>query len=141
MTLMSTDRRWLRVLSITYLLLQCASLAAYWLLLWLMPSVRKPFLAPGAPDSTVLAFAAGDLTIYFGASLAAAYALWRDRRWAWPALLVHAGAAIYAASYAALLAVYEPSRWLGALMMAPALLIPPALAWLHRPPYAPPERR
>lgn len=132
---MPAQDRVLRPLSIAYLLVQSASLAVYWLVLWISPPARAPFLAPGAPDSTVLAFAAGDLTVYAGASLAAAYALWRRRRWAWPALLVHAGAATYAATYALLLAIYEPTRALGALMMLPALLVPPAIAWLHKPAY------
>ncbi|MEZ6233294.1 MAG: hypothetical protein R3B68_03805 [Phycisphaerales bacterium] len=128
------DRRLLRTLSIAYQLVQSIALVAYWIVLIAVPSARAPFVVPGAPDSTVLAFALGDLALYAVASLIAAIALIRRRR-VWPTLLVHAGAAMYAASYALLLAVLEPSRWLGALMMLPALIVPPLMAWLYRPTY------
>lgn len=134
---MPPDRRILRALALSYLCVQSLALMVYWSILLGVPSSRGPFLVPGAPDSTLLGFALPDLTIYLGSSLASAYALARGRRWLWPALLLHAGAAAYGALYALLVGALEPTRWLGAAMMTPALVAPPAMAWLFRPALAP----
>jgi hypothetical protein len=120
-------------LAIAYLIIQGVAVYAWWTILLLFPAAREPFKAPGAPDSTLLAFIGADLLVYAGGSLAAAYGLARRSSWAWPALCVNAGAAIYAALYALALPLFSGGAWLGALMMAPALVVSPALVWVFRP--------
>ncbi len=118
-----------RSLAVAYLSIQGVALLAWWAVLLARPSARRAFVVEGAPDSTLLAFALGDLTLYAGTSFACAYGVLASRPWLRGALLVHAGAAGYGALYAVALAALEPSRWLGAAMMAPALVVPP---WLVR---------
>lgn len=116
------------VVSIAHLLIQAAALAAYWAVLFTFPAARAPFIPAGAGDAALLAFAIGDLSIYGGTSAAGAWGAWRRRRWTGPVLWVHAGAAVYAALYAFALAAFDPGRWIGAAMMAPALVAPAVIA-------------
>jgi len=122
-----------RPLAIAYLVLQGLGAVTWWVLLLTWPAARQPFLADGAPDSTLLAFGGADLSLYAGLSLLCAYGLARGRRWAWPLLLVHVGAAAYAALYCLALPVVSGRGWLGAVLMAPSLVVPGLLAWLLRP--------
>jgi len=117
----------IRVAAVAYLAVQSIALVAYWLMLWLWPSTRARFTAPSAPDATVMAFAAGDLLLYASASAACAIGIARRRTWLPAALWLHSGAAVYAALYALSLAVLVNDRWLGAMMMAPALVVSPLL--------------
>jgi len=123
----------LRIVAITFLIAQGVGGGVWWLLLLTWPASRAPFMAEGAPESTLLAFVAADLLLYVGGSLAAAWGIYKHRTWAWPVLCVHAGAAVYAGLYCVVLFLFSPSSWLGALMMAPSIVIPPVLAWLLRP--------
>jgi hypothetical protein len=94
MTQMPSSRTDLAVL---YLLVQAASVAAWWLLLWLVPSTRAPFVV-GAdwPESTLLAFALPDLVVIVVGSVAAAVGLRRHAAWAHPVLWFVAGGVGYA---------------------------------------------
>jgi hypothetical protein len=121
-----------------YLTLQGLAALGWWLLLLGQPATRARFLVTGAPEATLLAFAAADLVLFIGGSLAVAAGLWAGKGWAWPLLLVHAGAAMYAALYAIGLWALDRSAWLPALLMAPALVVPPLLAWWLRPRRLPP---
>src|SRR5947208_17162701 len=89
----------IRTLAVWFLIVQGAGVLAWWLVLLFFPPARAPFMAPGAPDATLLAFLGADLLLYAGGSFAAAYGLGRRRPWAWPVLCFHAGAAAYAALY------------------------------------------
>ena len=122
-----------RNLVILFLTLQGVGTFVWWALLFLIPVARAPFIAPGAPDSTLLAFLVPDLLIYAGGALVAAYGLLRRNAWAWPALCVNAGAAVYAALYALTLPLLSGGGWLGALMMLPSFVVLPAAVWLLRP--------
>ncbi len=119
--------------AVAYLVVQGVAVYLWWVMLLLLPETREPFRAPGAPDSTLLAFVGADLLVYAGGSLVAAYGLARGRSWAWGILCVVAGASVYAALYALALPLFSGGAWLGALMMAPALAVPPLLAWIFRP--------
>jgi hypothetical protein len=91
-------------------------------------------MVTGAPDSTLLAFAAPDGILFIGAAGASAYGFWAGRRWAWPLLCVHAGAAGYAALYCWLLVgLTGGDGLLGAVLMSPSLIIPGLLVWELRP--------
>jgi len=122
-----------RKLVIVFLTLQGIGTFVWWAVLLAFPPAREPFLAPGAPDTTLLAFLVPDLVIYAGGALVAAYGLLRQTRWAWPALCVNAGAAVYAALYSLALPLLSGGGWLGALMMLPSLVVLPAAVWLLRP--------
>ncbi len=122
----------MRRLCVLFLIAQGASIAAWWLMLFLRPDTRAAFMAPGADDATLLAFGVGDLLLYGGGSLVAAWGLVRRARWAWPALCVVAGAGLYAALYSVSLPLLSGGGWLGAVIMAPVLLLLPTVVWLSR---------
>jgi hypothetical protein len=76
---------------------------------------------------------AGDVTIYGAGSLVAAFGLALRRWWGWAALCVNMGAGVYAALCGVTLPLFGGGVWLGALMMAPAIVVLPMLVWLLRP--------
>ncbi|MCO6456369.1 MAG: hypothetical protein J5I93_13805 [Pirellulaceae bacterium] len=123
----------IRRAAVAYLALQGLGGLAWWSMLLGWPASRTWFMAGGAPESTLWAFAPADLLLFAGGSLLAAYGLSQQRRWAWGVLCLHAGAAGYAALYCLALGWLEPSAWLGALLMCPSLVVPLLLAWLLRP--------
>ena len=57
-------RRW----AVVFLLMQGIGGLIWWLGILSVPSWRVPFLAPGAPDATLLALAPGDLLFYLAGS-------------------------------------------------------------------------
>ena len=116
-----------------YLAVQAVATCLWWLALTIAPAARRAFLPTGAPDSVLLAFAPPDLLLLAPASLATAYGLARRRAWGWPALCLTAGASIYPAFYAVGLPLATGEGWLGAVLMAPAILVLPPLVWLLRP--------
>src|SRR5215218_6235931 len=100
-----------------YLLATAVGAAAWWVLLLSWPASRAPFLATSAPDATLLAFGVADGVLFVGTAAGCAFGLWKRRRWAWPLLCVHAGAAGYAALYCwALTAITGGGAWLGAAL-------------------------
>lgn len=129
----STFTAWLRPLGATYLLLQGVGGTGWWLGLWLQPTLRGPFVATGAPEATLLAFAAADLLLYVGGSFACAYGLAVRRTWCFPLLCVHAGAAAYATLYTWGLFALDSHVWIPAVLMSPSLFVPAWLAWHARP--------
>jgi len=99
----------------------------------LVPGAREPFMPPGAPDSTLLAFIAADWILYAGGSFVTAYGVAKERKWAWGAVCVNAGAAVYAALYGVMVPIVSGGGWLGALFMLPSLVVMPMLVWVLRP--------
>ncbi len=95
----------MRMATALFLVVEGTGAIAWWTALLLFPEKRIFFLAPGAPDTTLLAFIVPDIPLFVGGSLLAAYGVLRSRNWAWPVLCVHAGAAGYAALYAIALPV------------------------------------
>jgi hypothetical protein len=128
-----TQAAQVRKLAIGFLLLQGTGTLAWWVLLMLYPPARMPFLAPGAPDSTLMVFIVPDLVIFISSALVAAYGLVKNRDWTWTALCVQMGAAVYAALYALALPLFSGGAWLGAAMMLPSLILLPLFSWLLRP--------
>ena len=122
-----------RKLVILFLALQGVGTFVWWSVLFLYPPARVPFMVPGAPDATLLAFSLPDLLIYAGGALIAAYGLLRRSAWAWPALCVIAGGSVYAALYSLALPFVSGGGWLGAILMLPSLVVLPAAVWLLRP--------
>ena len=123
----------IRTLAVWFLIVQGVGVVAWWLVLLLYPPARSPFMVPGAPDATLLAFLVADLLLYAGGSFVAAYGLGRGRPWGWPALCVNTGAAAYATLYGLALPLVSGAGWLGAVMMAPSLVVLPILVWRLRP--------
>ena len=128
----------LRRLAVAYLILQGVGVLAWWVLLLAFPASRALFTAEGAPDAVLLAFLVGDVVLVGIGSFAAAAGITGHRAWAWPVLLVHAGAAVFAGLYCVLLPVLTGGPgWIAAVAMLPVLVVPPLLAWMLRPRPAP----
>ena len=121
-------------LAAAVLLAEAVGAIVWWALLIMWPASRQPFLAAGAPEVTLLAFGVADGVLFIGTAAISAYGILRDRRWAWPVLCVHAGAAGYAALYCiTLTALTAGDAWLGAVLMSPSLVLPGWLVWRLRP--------
>lgn len=116
-----------------FLVLQGLGTLIWWGTLIAVPASRQWFVAAGAPTTTLWAFMGGDVLLVAGASLAAAWGLAGGRHWGWPVLCIQAGASMYAGLYCLLLWLLDHSTWVGALLMLPVLVIPPALVWMLRP--------
>ena len=117
-----------------FLLAEAGGAVVWWLMLLARPDTRAWFLPCGAPDVTLLAFALPDAVLFIGTAVAAAVGLRRNRRWAWPALCVHAGAAAYAGLYCWMLtALSGGEAWAGAVLMTPSVIVAGILAWVLRP--------
>lgn len=124
-----------RKAAVAYLLVQGTALVAYWAVLALLPAARAPFMPPGSADARVLfAIAIPDGLFYMTTSLAGAYGIARTRNWVGPILWLHAGAALYAALLAIAMFIADTSRWVGVLLMSPALVAPLAIAVRFAPP-------
>lgn len=118
-----------RAFAVTYLAFQAGSVAAFWLLLWLVPALRAPFLPADVPPRMLGSLALADGVFLPLTSAAAAWSLLRPSRWTRHLLWLHAGAAVYAGLFAIGLWIVDRSIWLGAGLMIPVLLTPPAIAW------------
>ena len=122
----------IRSLAAWFLMLQAAGTSTWWAVLLAYPASRRPYLAPGAPDSTLFPFAIPDVAFYILGSLLVAWGLAKGRPWAWPVLCVHTGAIVYSALYGLALPLLSGGGW-GSLMMVPSAIIELALVWLLRP--------
>lgn len=124
----------LRRFAICFLTLEGLGGLAWWVGLAASPTFRSHFRPADAPDSTLLAFAPGDLMLFVGAGLLAAVGLARRSRWAWPVLVAHTAVAGYAAFYCLTLTLITGGdAWLAAVLMAPSLVVLPVLVWLSCP--------
>jgi hypothetical protein len=101
--------------------------------LFLSPEARAPYMAAGAPDSTLFGYLPADLIFYVGGSVLAAYGLARREAWGWPVLYVVAGACAYAALYNWGIVVLGGGALFAALFMTPSMVALPVFAWLLRP--------
>jgi hypothetical protein len=128
-----------RRFAVAYLALQGVGALGWWAALAAWPESRAHFQPAGAPDAALFAFAVADLLLFAVGSLAAAVGVARRAAWAWPVLLVHCGAAMYAGLYCLMLPlVAGGAGWVGAVLMVPAAVVPPWLAWRLRPRGGPP---
>ncbi|MCC6540141.1 MAG: hypothetical protein IT162_21515 [Bryobacterales bacterium] len=130
MTLAPSTRAGVIILAIA---MNAAAAIPWWAGLALSPAFRRWFVPVTTPDSALLAFASADLLLFAGAGLFAAYGLWRQRGWAPNLLLIHTGAACYAALYMLQQSVQTGEAWPGALAMSPSLLLLPYACWLLCP--------
>lgn len=110
----------------SYLWLQAMLVAGWWLVLWLAPTARTPFVVGAWPEATLLAFAVPDLAVLVLGSGTAAHGLAHDRPWARPLLWLVAGAACYATLWCLGANLATGSGWLSTAMMAPCAA---AMVW------------
>ena len=117
---------------IAYLILQALGAAAWWIGIFASPPFREWFLAPGAPDQTLIAFLAADAVLFIGASLASAALLFRRHRAATPVLWLTAGAISYGALYTLGLSFLTGAAWPGSIPMTVAMFMTLTIAWRSR---------
>lgn len=110
----------------TYLRLQALLVAGWWLVLWLAPATRPPFVVAGWPTATLLAFALPDVVVLVFGSWLAAHGLANSRSWARPLLCGIAGAALYATSWCLGTNLVTGAGWLSTALMVPCA---GAMAW------------
>ncbi len=80
-----------------YLYTQAVLVAGWWMMLWLAPATRTPFVMHESwPETTLLSFALPDLALLVGGSAAAAFGLQCQRPWAKPVFWIVAGSVTYA---------------------------------------------
>lgn len=118
-----------RAFAVTYLVFQAGGIAVFWLLLWLVPALRSAFLPTDVPPHMLASLALADGIFLPATSAAAAWSLLRPTRFTPGLLWLHAGAAAYAGLFAIGLWLVDRSLWLGAGLMIPVLVTPPAIAW------------
>lgn len=121
-----------RKLAALYLLVQSLCALLGWVLMFVKPEWRG-YLFPDARPELVWAFLTADIPLFIGCGLAAAVALERGRAYAWPLLLLHTGAVLYASLMTVGLCVSTAKAWLALALMTPPMLITPYLAWRLRP--------
>lgn len=101
----------------------------FWLSLWLVPGLRVAFLPSEVPQRMLASLALADGVFLPVTSALAAWSLVRPTRWTHALLWLHAGAAVYAGLFAIGLWLVDRTLWLGAGLMIPVFLTPPAIAW------------
>lgn len=105
-----------------YFLVQGFSVAAWWLLLWRVPSIRDYFILEPGSQRSLLAFWLADASLLaLGSAVSGALFLWTNRYAYIPALLV-AGGFGYAVLYTLGFALITDSGWLGVVLMSPAMI-------------------
>jgi hypothetical protein len=104
-----------------YLGAQAVLVAAWWIVLWLEPSSRAPFLPTGWPDSALFAFVVPDLVVIVCGSAMAAFGVRDNRAWTRPVLLVLFGAVFYATMWCFGCVVTTGEGWLSVAMMVARL--------------------
>lgn len=105
-----------------YFGVQALAVVLWWLLLVGRPDLRASFRVASAPDSTLLAFAPGDLLLV---ALGSALVAWRAgpaRAWPRPLAWAVAGSVAYATLYVLTLALAAAASSLGAALMTPAAI-------------------
>jgi hypothetical protein len=111
-----------------YLWLQSGAALIWWALMLFHPPSRALFFRR---DDEAAAFLLPDLVLYIGAASLAAWGLGRGWRWAWPWLLLHVGAAGYAALFCVV--QWAMGGPVGLLLMVPAVAVSAWLGWRLRP--------
>lgn len=105
-----------RRLAVLYFALQAILIAVWWIVLWLVPAARAPFVVADWPAATMLAFWPADLLLLV---LGSAFAAWTAHR--------HRAAAPRVASFVAGAAVYATLYCVGATLLTGAGLLPTAM--------------
>ncbi len=101
----------------TYLVLQALAIGGWWLVLWIAPSARAPFVVAGWPTTTLLAFWLPDVVLLVAGSLATAFGIRRGHAAAQQALWLVAGGVAYATLWCLGANLVTGSGWLATLLM------------------------
>ena len=125
-------RKWERITA-TFLAVQAAAVLAWWAWILSDASTRTLFLGPNLPPRSLDVFLIPDSVTYVGLGLLALWTLTRGNRWAWPLLILHAGAVLYATCATVALAYQSGGGWLGVGLMSANAAALTFLAWKLKP--------
>jgi hypothetical protein len=109
-----------------YLVLQAVTIALWWLVMWLVPAARVPFVVAGLPDRTLFAFVIPDVVLLVVGSLFAAIAVRAQDERARPLLWLLLGAVGYATLWCIGTNVASGAGFWSTAVMTPACL---AMGW------------
>ncbi len=119
----------LRGVTIALLIIQSIGAGIWWGILWRVPEMRRLFLAPEAPISTLFSFSLPDAILILMGGLVSAWGIAQRKTWAGVALSLHTGAIVYAGLYALALPLFSGGAWLGCVLMLPSMICLPLLLW------------
>ena len=123
-----------------YFAIQGLGILAWWCLLYFMPGSRQYFQM-GAGVEVLLSFWLPDILFLAIGSIATAFLLWTDHRFAVIALWFVTGLITYASVYTFSFALMTDTGWLGVVFMIPAMIwsgvfgvgLPPVSDYMFRP--------
>lgn len=124
---MSTSTR--RIIAAWYLLLQGIGALVWWAAILWWPKSHAVLIPHSITRDWMLVLLPADVLLFIGGSFFSGCMLLRGSPIAMPALAIHAGAALYAAIFAIVVAVTTQSAWLSATMMLVPLVALPLVLW------------
>lgn len=104
-----------------YLGAQAVLVAAWWIVLWLVPASRGPFLPAAWPEAALFAFVVPDVVVIVAGSAIAAFGSLRARTWTPSMLFALLGAVLYATLWCVGCVVATGEGWLCVAMMIASL--------------------
>ncbi|MBI1290979.1 hypothetical protein GC173_07005 [bacterium] len=116
-----------------FLIAQSVLAALWWLALVLDSRVAAWFLPSQYPPDVIYALAIPDAVLFIGAGFLAAWGIAGRARWAWPILMLHAGASCYATLWCLGVVCLTGEGTLSLFAMTPATAMACAFTWLLRP--------
>jgi len=120
-------------LAIVFLICQSVLTTVWWVGMSTVPQWRPLFFPMPHQDVGWSSYIFPDAVFYIAAGAIAAFGFLRGRRYAWPLLLVHAGAVGFAALHALAQAFITGRAWFGGLSMLASFVVVAWLAWRLQP--------
>ncbi len=118
----------MRAFASLFLASECIGALLWWIAIAISPDVRAVFTSDQFTAQSLAALAPADLLVFCGSAAAAAWAVARRAPWERAAVVLHLGAAWYAALLAIGLSAAGSMSWAAGALMAPSLVVTPLIA-------------